>query len=114
MGIIRSDYLPTDTPTQKAVAHQTTDGQTVVHQQNDVSGILRMNHFLKSTQPMLHGNEIMNHYANVDVLALKNWCAARGITKRWWQQLFEDDSKLLRTFLNDPENKCWRTRSGKV
>lgn len=114
MGLIRSDYLETDSPTQKAVVHQTTDGKTVVHQKNDVSGILRANQFQQGEQTLHHKSEIMNHYARVDVLALKKWCQQRGITKRWWQQIFADDGKLLRAFLNDPENKCWRTRQGKV
>lgn len=114
MGIIRSDYLPTLSKTQRSVIHQTTDGKAVVHQQNDVSGILRMNHFLKTTAPMHFQGELLNHVASVDVLALKNWCFQRGIKKRWWMRLFEDDAKLFREFLNDPENECWRSRKGKV
>ena len=114
MGIVRSTYLPTDSPTQKAMVHTTTDGKTVVHSQNDVTGILRANHFQKSEQSFRHGSEIMNHYARIDVLAMKTWCEQRGITKRWWREMMAGDGKLLREFMNDPDNKAWRTRLGKV
>lgn len=113
MSVIRSNYLKKD-ETQSVVMHQTTDGKAVIHQQNDVSGILRQNHFLQSTQTLHHQSEIMNHVASIDVLALKEWCRQRGITRRWWQQIMADDGKLLREFLNDPENKVWRTRLGRV
>ena len=114
MGIIRSDYIPTDAPTMRAVQYQTTDGQTVVHQRNDVTNILQANHFQKSEQTLHHDNEVMNHYARVDVLALKSWCSRRGLTRRWWMELFADGGKLLTEFLNDPENEVWRTRKGKI
>lgn len=114
MAILRSDYIPTESETQKAAVHSTSDGKTVVHQQNDVSGILRANHFQQSTQTLHHESQVMNHAARIDVLALKNWCAARGITRRWWMEVFANDGKLLRAFMNDPDNKCWRTRLGKV
>lgn len=114
MGIIRSDYLPTDAPTQRATLHQTTDDTLVVRQEHDVSSILRMNHFMRGEQTLHHKNEIMNHVANVDILVLKEWCRQRGITRRWWMRLFEDEGKLLRAFLNDPENDAWRSRKGKV
>lgn len=114
MGIVRSDFIPTVAPTMRAVAHQTSDGKTVVHQQNDVTGILRANQFERGEQSLHHQSQVLNHVARVDVLVLKNWCGQRGITKRWWKRLFEDEGKLFREFLNDPENKAWRTRLGKV
>lgn len=115
MGIIRSDYLPTDSPkTQRASVHQTTDDTVVYRQEHDVGGILRLNQHLRSEQALHHTSEIMNHVANVDILVLKEWCRQRGIVRRWWMKLFEDDGKLFRTFLNDPENEVWRTRRGKV
>lgn len=115
MGVIRSNYIPTLNPaTQRAVVHQTSDGETVVHQRNDVSGILKANQFEQGTQTMHHGSQVLNHVARIDTLALQNWCRRRGITKRWWYHLFADDGKLFREFVNDPENKCWRTRLGKI
>lgn len=114
MSIIRSDRLPTETPTQETTVHQTTDGKTVIHQKNDVSGILKANAFQRNEQSLHHESEIMNHYARVDVIVLKNWCETRGIIKNWWARLFEDEGKLFREFLNDPENEAWRTRKGKI
>lgn len=115
MGIVRSDYLPTQNPeTQRSTVHQTTDGETVIRHEHDIGGILRANHFQKGEQTLHHQSEIMNHVARIDVLVLKEWCRQRGITKRWWKRLFEDGNKLLQAFLNDPQNEAWRTRKGKV
>ena len=85
MGVFRSNFLPTQSPTQKALMHQTTDGQVVIHQQNDVSGILRANHYQRSEQSLHHTSELMNHVARIDVIILKEWCRQRGIKGNWWR-----------------------------
>ena len=113
MGIVRSEKMPTLSKEMSSMFHYTTDGEVVVEQSSDVSGILRANHFQRSEQSFRHEGEVMNHVARIDMIAIKNWMAQRGITKRWWYE-FNHDPKLLQEFLNDPDNTCWRTRLGKV
>lgn len=113
MTVLKTAYLPSLAPTMRQTFNVTSDGEAVVQQTNDVSGILRANHFDRTTQTLHHQGQAFNHYARIDVLAIKNWCAQRGIVKGWWRRFNEDDS-LWKAFLNDPENEVWRTRKGKV
>ena len=93
--------------------HYTADGETVLEQTHDVSQIIKANKFLQNEQDLHHRSDVTNHVATIDMLAIKNWMSARGITRGWWREFMSDD-KHLRDFLNDPDNKMWRTRLGKV
>lgn len=109
----RREAMPTIDKGIKSIFHYDSDGTVTIQQRSDVTGILRANHFQQSEQTMRHQGEVMNHVARIDMLAIKNWMNARGIFKNWWYE-FNQDPKLLREFLNDPDNKCWRTRLGKI
>lgn len=111
MGIRRTEALP-GSQGVTTLFHYTTDDEVVIEQKNDVSGILRANHYQRSEQSMHHQSEAMNHVARIDTLAIKNWMAQRGVTKNWWYEFNRGD--FLKEFLNDPDNECWRTRKGKI
>ena len=113
MGIVRSAPMPTLHGNCKSMFHYTTDGEVVIERENDVTQIIEANKFRQSEQSFRHEGEMFNHVAQIDYLAIKNWMAQRGLTKRWWRE-FNEDPALMRDFLNDPDNKLWRTRLGKV
>lgn len=93
--------------------YKVEDGKIVHHRQHDVSGIIKANKFLQSEQTMRHQSETVNHVAHIDMLAAVNWMKERGITHNAWK-LFMSDPKFIKDFLNDPDNKAWRTRLGKI
>jgi len=113
MAIKRSEAMPTLAPGMSSMFHYMDDGEVVIEQKNDVSSILRANHFQRSEQSFRYQGETMNHVARIDMVAIKNWMAQRGITKGWWREFMTDES-LVNQFLNDPDNECWRTRLGKI
>ncbi len=86
------------------------DGKSIIQREHDVTGILEANKFLRGEQTMRHQSEVMNHVAHIDMNAIEIWCKVRGITV----QTFFVDPKVLQNFLNDPDNKAWRTRTGKI
>lgn len=111
MSVIKRKKLP-DAEGVKQTFNITSDGDAVIEQSHDVSGILRANHFQRTEQTMHHESETFNHVARIDLLAIKNWCAQRGINTRWWARFNQEN--LLKDFLNDPDNEAWRTRKGKI
>ena len=112
-GIVKSRSLPTAHKNMKAVEHQMSDGTTVLQHTNDVTSILEANKFQQSEQAIHHTSETFNHVARIDVVAIEEWLKVRGINKGGWRE-FMTDEKLLNEFLNDPDNKIWRTRLGKI
>ncbi len=99
-------------PTVENWIHVTNDGEVVHQAKHDVSGIIKANKFIQNENEG-YTSEVVNHVARIDVIAIKNWMAERGITRGWWEMFFKDD-KLLKEFLNDPDNRVWRTKLGKV
>jgi hypothetical protein len=112
-NIVTSKSMPTGHKNQKTMHHTMDDGSIVIQHENDVSDIIEMNKFLQGEQSMHHRSEAFNHVASIDMLAAIAWCKDRGITKNAWA-LFMQDDKLIKEFCNDPDNKLWRTRLGKI
>ena len=86
------------------------DGTAAIQTQTDVSGLLEMNKFERSNQTLHHKSETFNKVARIEVNAAKLWCTQNNFK----YSEFLNDPKVLRRFLNDPDNKAWRTRTGKV
>lgn len=102
--ILSSDGVKTET------FHMDNDGKVTIHKKTDVSNILKENQFKRDHQSMRHENEVFNHKARIPIDAITEWCKVRGIKYREFMQ----DKNLFRAFLNDPDNKVWLTRTGKV
>lgn len=86
------------------------DGTAAIQTETDVTKLLDANKFERSTQPMRHQSETFNKVASIDVNAAKLWCLQKGI--KYGE--FLNDPNVLRRFLNDPDNKAWRTREGRI
>jgi len=77
---------------------------------------------VQNVQPILEQNkrafndsgsfksEIFNKKAEIPLIILEKWLQDKGIK---WDECMNDD-KILRRFLNDPDNKFCLTRPGKV
>lgn len=55
-------------------------------------------------------SEVFNKKASIPVVVLLQWLQKKGIT----YQEFMGNDKVLKRFLNDPDNKFCLTRPGKV
>ena len=55
-------------------------------------------------------SEVFNKKAEIPLVILLQWCQAKGIT----YNEFMGDDKILKRFLNDPDNRFCLTRKGKV
>ncbi len=55
-------------------------------------------------------SEIFNKKASIPLVVLLKWCQEKGIT----YQEFMGDEKILKRFLNDPDNRFCLTKPGKV
>ena len=76
----------------------------------------------QDVQPILEANkrafndargfksEVFNKKASIPLVILEKWLADKGIT----YQEFTIDDKILKRFLNDPDNKFCLTRKGKM
>ena len=111
-GIVNSKQLP-GVGNIKTTHHELSDGTMVMEHTSDVTGILEANKFQQSEQTMHHQSETFNHVARIDMLAVESWCKARGMGNGYWAEFMESEA-LLKEFLNDPDNKVWRTRTGKI
>ena len=112
-GIISTKHVPTGHKNLTEKQHTMRDGTVVTERSHDVTQIIESNKFLQGEQDMHHQSEVFNHVANIDMLAIEGWCKTRGMGAGYWSEFMSSET-LLREFLNDPDNKLWRTRLGKI
>jgi len=79
-------------------------------------------HRVSDAQPIIEANkrafndagsfksEVFNLKARIDPIHLEGWLRMKGIS----YQEFMSSEKLLKRFLNDPDNKFCLTRKGKI
>lgn len=75
----------------------------------DATAILEANK-TAFNNPGAFKSEVFNKKAEIPVILLENWLKTKGIS---WEECMGND-KILRRFLNDPDNKFCLTRPGKV
>ena len=85
------------------------DDTAAIQRVSDVSKILQANKIQRDSNQG-YKSEVFNKVASIDVVVLDAWCKARGINL----ETFFADDKVFKNFLNDPDNKAWRTTSGKI
>ena len=85
------------------------DDTAAIHRTTDVSKILEANKFQRDANEG-YKSEVFNKVASIDVVAVEHWCKMKGIT---WETFFADE-KIFKQFLNDPDNRAWRTKLGKI
>lgn len=85
------------------------DGKLIHRVSRDVTNLIEQNRreFNDSDR---HYKKPMTKVASIDPIAAQNWCMKMGIK---FEQFMRDQS-ILRKFLADPDNACWKTKQGKL
>lgn len=81
-----------------------------IQRTEDVSSVLEANKRAFNDAESRHKSETFNHVARIPTSAIEQWCKQKGVK---YQEFFHDE-KLLKLFLNDPDNRLFRTRPGRI
>lgn len=76
----------------------------------DVTDLIEGNKALYDVDNKRYKNECFNLVGRIDTLVAEAWCNARGI--KFAEFLAEP--KHIRTFLNDPDNRAFKTKPGRL
>lgn len=76
----------------------------------DVQPILEANKRQYDVDNKRHASETMNQVARIPLVAIEKYCNDKGIK----YDEFMSSQKLFRAFLNDPENRLFRTKPGRI
>ena len=87
-----------------------SDDALTIERVQDVEPILNANKAQFNASDKSFKSETFNHVARIPTVLAELWCKKRGISF----STFIEDPAILRTFLNDPENKFLRTKPGKI
>jgi hypothetical protein len=81
-----------------------------VQRVEDVTPVIEANKRAFNEASRTHKDEVFNHKASVPMSAIEQYCQTHGIK---WADFWADTNKQ-KQFLNDPENRFFLTRPGKV
>lgn len=80
-----------------------------IHRVEDVGAVLDANK--RQFDPdNKHYKENFNHVARIPLIVLEKYCKDKGIK----YEEFINSEKLFKRFLNDPDNKFFRTKPGRI
>jgi hypothetical protein len=84
----------------------------LMHKQRtrDVEGLIEANKALYDVDNKRYKNECFNLVGRIDTLVAEQWCNTKGIKYAEFLQ----DPKHVANFLNDPDNRAFKTKPGKV
>lgn len=94
--------------TEKLIVDPSEDKLHIVYEQ-DVEPILEANKRAFNDAPTRFKSEVFNHKARIPNVIWQKWCNEKGIS----YQEFLSNPKVLRRFLQDPDNSLCLTRAGK-
>ena len=83
------------------------EGKAYIKSEEDISSVLEKNKRSFNDAPMRHKSEVFNHTARIPYVVIEKIKNETGVD-------ILKDPDALRKFLNDPDNKMFRTRPGKV
>ena len=86
------------------------DDKLVIETVQDVEPILEANKRAFNDASRTHKSETFNKVASIPMVIWMQWCQKKGIS---YQESMQNDD-IMRLFLNDPDNKPWRTRPGRI
>ena len=92
------------------VAHDTTDGGLVIEVAQDVSEIIEQNKQEYNATNGRWGNDVFDNKIASIPLTVIDTLNQKGIMRGF----HVIDQKAFRNWLNDPDNRFFRTRQGKV
>lgn len=86
------------------------EDKLTIERVQDVQPIIEANKRDMDFDNRRHKSETMNLYARVPLIMLEKWAKDNGIS---YYELMNND-KLLKSFLNDPDNAAFRVRRGRI
>ena len=92
----------------KRIHHQHGDGDVTIHTQQDVSAVVR-NNKMNFNERGGRWDQFQNHVARIPT-AIYYDLIKRGIIN----ERKDPESKGLIAWLNDPDNRAWRSRPGRL
>lgn len=100
-----------ETPEQliKRMHHQHGDGDVTIHTQQNVTDVISINAEDYKMRGGSRWNEFQNHIARISTSVYFD-LVKRGII----DEKNDPDGVRFTAWLNDPDNRAWRTRPGKV
>lgn len=85
-------------------------GRLTIERVQDVEPILEANKRAFNDAEKRFKSETLNHVARVPLVVLEKWAREKGIS---YSELLAND-KLMARFLNDPDNRHFRTKPGRL
>ena len=76
----------------------------------DVSAVLEQNKRQFDVDNKSFKSDAFNHVARIPLSAIEQYCQLKGIKF----EEFMNNEKLFKAFLNDPDNRLFRTKPGRV
>lgn len=94
------------------VFHKDKDGKAYISQHQDIEPYLKKAHHERSIrgEHSRYQSEVFNKKASIPETVALKWCRDKGVT----YQEFLSNPKVLKNFLNDPDNKMFLLIPGKV
>jgi len=81
-----------------------------VERMRDVTDLIESNKKIFNAADKSYRKEVFNLVGRFDSLAAEQWCTTKGIK----YSEFLADPKMVKKFLNDPDNAVWKVKPGKV
>lgn len=82
------------------------DGTFVIETVSNVEPLINRNKEVQANAPMRYEGEAMNQVASIDPVAAWIWCKNHGVKS---YREFMTNPAHIKAFVNDPDNKVWRT-----
>lgn len=101
-----------DSDIKEVFHHDAHDGKSYLSYRQDVDSYLKAAHRARSErgEHTRYKSEVFNKKASIPLTVAQKWCKDKGIE---YSRLLSDDS-VMRSFLNDPDNKSFLLIPGKV
>lgn len=109
MEVRHFDYDPLSGVNEKYFYDHATDEFTLTREQ-EITPLVELNKFKYNNAPDRYGNDIMHHVASIPFTLLPE-LEKKGIMTAGGRII---DEKALKAWLNDSDNRVFRTRPGRV
>jgi hypothetical protein len=94
---------------QESYKYDPLEDKLIVKRSADLSDVIEANKKMYDVDNKRY-TETFNHVARVPLIAIEQWAKSKGIK---YNDVMNDD-KLFKKFLNDPDNRFFRTKPGRV
>lgn len=90
--------------------YDSLEDRLYIKRTQDVEPIIEANKAQYNNSDKRHRSETMNHVARIPMIMIEKWARDHGIK---FEEVLNND-ELMRRFLNDPDNRFFRTKPGTI